>query len=307
MHIDILMATYNGAKHIRTQILSLIAQTYQAWTLFIHDDGSTDETLDIVRELAAQDRRIQLLQDGVTGLGVGMNFMHLLKFSQAPFICFCDQDDYWFENKLQVMLDLIKEKDNNRPQVLYTNAYAWYPEMSHYIGQKVTQRCFLKFEEILLSNHGMQGCSAIFNGQMRALLLRPYKHITLHDVILLVTGIVSQGVTFVDIPLLLYRRHDNNVTILRPESFMKQMFQVLIRHNAIPLVERKNYLAIKEFYEFMRDEMTQQQQQTIALYLRYPSMTPLRRFFSILWHRKFTCHGSHCLLLIKLLIRKYIN
>jgi rhamnosyltransferase len=307
MHIDILMATYNGAKHIRTQILSLTGQTCPEWTLFVHDDGSTDNTLGIVKEFAAQDRRIRLVEDGITGLGAGMNFMHLLKHAQAPFVCFCDQDDYWFENKLQTMLDIIKTKDNSRPQVVYTNAYAWYSGRNNHIGEKVTTRCLHKFEQILLGDHGMQGCSAIFNKQMHALLALPYRHVALHDITLLMAGIVAQGITFVDIPLLLYRRHGNNVTQLRSESFAKRMWQAFIRHRAIPLIDRKNYLAVKEFYELMHPEMTPQQQQTIALYLRYPNRSPLRRFLSILRHWEFTCHGSHGLLLLKLLTRKYIN
>jgi rhamnosyltransferase len=301
------MATYNGAKHIGTQILSLIGQTHQTWTLFVHDDGSTDNTISIVKKFAAQDQRICLIEDGITKLGVGMNFMHLLKFSKAPFLCFCDQDDYWFENKLQVMLDIIEKKDNNYPKVVYTNAYAWYPDKNNYIGRKVTHHCFYKFEQILLGNHGMQGCSAIFNEQMKKALTLPYKHVTLHDMTLLLMGIVAQGIDFVDIPLLLYRRHSDNVTLLRSESFIQQMVRIFFNHRMLPVVDRKNYLAIKEFYDFMSNEMTLQQKKTIALYLKYPDMHPCRRFFSIMRHWKFSSHHSHLILLLKLAIRKYID
>ena len=64
-HIDILMATYNGGLYVRNQILSIIGQTYQDWKLIIHDDGSTDDTLSIIKELVHMDKRIQLIEDGM--------------------------------------------------------------------------------------------------------------------------------------------------------------------------------------------------------------------------------------------------
>ena len=46
--IAILMATYNGERFIREQLDSLFAQTYTDWTLFVRDDGSTDNTISII-------------------------------------------------------------------------------------------------------------------------------------------------------------------------------------------------------------------------------------------------------------------
>ena len=57
-NIDILMATYNGASYIRTQIQSLQAQTLTDWKLYIHDDGSSDDTMSILKEMKAMDSRI---------------------------------------------------------------------------------------------------------------------------------------------------------------------------------------------------------------------------------------------------------
>ena len=56
--LDILMATYNGEAYISQQIYSLQQQTFTDWRLLIHDDGSTDRTIEIIRELAATDQRL---------------------------------------------------------------------------------------------------------------------------------------------------------------------------------------------------------------------------------------------------------
>ena len=123
--IDILMATYNGASYIIPQIQSLQNQTFANWKLYIHDDGSTDETMKIIQSIATTDSRICIIKDGIRFHESGLNFMHLLKFSKAPFCIFCDQDDIWLENKLELMLRFIEAKDNTIPQAVYSNSYIY--------------------------------------------------------------------------------------------------------------------------------------------------------------------------------------
>ena len=92
-NIDILMATYNGAKFIASQIRSLQNQTFTDWKLLIHDDGSTDGTIEILNFFCANDKRINIINDGIQFHNCALNFMHLLKYSDATFCIFCDQDD----------------------------------------------------------------------------------------------------------------------------------------------------------------------------------------------------------------------
>ena len=126
--VDILVATFNGEKFIRAQLLSLLYQSYANIRVIVHDDGSTDATQTIVREIATKDNRVLFIEDGVRCGGAGKNFMHLLKFSDADAVMFCDQDDIWFDNKVSKMLSVLREKDNKVPQVVYSEAYAWYPD-----------------------------------------------------------------------------------------------------------------------------------------------------------------------------------
>ncbi|MBR4154305.1 MAG: glycosyltransferase [Paludibacteraceae bacterium] len=105
--VAILMATYNGAKYLREQIDSLFVQTYRDWTLYIQDDGSKDATLDIIKEYS--DERIVLVDVGLTRQGAGMNFMSLLNMVESEYYMFCDQDDVWFEDKMEKELARMKE------------------------------------------------------------------------------------------------------------------------------------------------------------------------------------------------------
>ena len=107
--VDILLATYNGELYIETQILSIISQTFKKWQLLIHDDGSSDTTIFIIKKWAAIDNRIKLIEDEVKTRNAAKNFMHLLKYSTAEYVMFCDQDDIWFDNKVQLMFDTMSQ------------------------------------------------------------------------------------------------------------------------------------------------------------------------------------------------------
>ena len=89
--VDILLATYNGAKYIRSQIMSIICQSFEDWRLIIHDDGSTDETVAIIKRIV--DPRIVLIEDEKKFGNPCGNFLYLTQFIESPYAMFCDQDD----------------------------------------------------------------------------------------------------------------------------------------------------------------------------------------------------------------------
>lgn len=114
--VDILLGTYNGEAYIEEQLNSIQAQTGGQdfnWRVLIHDDGSTDGTLSIVkkfRKLAP--KKFHLLQDGVTFSSPAQNFIHLLQKSSAPYIMFCDQDDIWKPEKVSASLEALQQMES---------------------------------------------------------------------------------------------------------------------------------------------------------------------------------------------------
>ena len=63
--IDILLATYNGEKYLDTQIASIVNQSYKDWILYIHDDGSSDNTVILIQKWCDLDKRIIFVNDGI--------------------------------------------------------------------------------------------------------------------------------------------------------------------------------------------------------------------------------------------------
>jgi rhamnosyltransferase len=97
--IAILLATYNGGQYLMEQLDSLLQQTCQEWTLYIHDDGSTDNTYDILREYSQKHSNIYVLEYESQRGAMG-NFLSLLQRVEADYYMFCDQDDVWLKQKV---------------------------------------------------------------------------------------------------------------------------------------------------------------------------------------------------------------
>jgi len=104
--VSIIMPSYNSSLFISKSIDSILAQTYHNWELLITDDGSIDNTFDIVNEYVHKDNRIKLyLLKNNFGAAITRN--NSLKHARGRYIAFCDSDDVWKPNKLQLQIDFL--------------------------------------------------------------------------------------------------------------------------------------------------------------------------------------------------------
>lgn len=301
--VDILMATYNGARYIKPQLYSILAQDFSGWRLLVHDDGSVDDTAEILRSFSQKDERIVIIEDGVTGLGPGRNFFHLLQYSSANFICFADQDDYWFENKLSQMLYRIKDVDCTTPQVVYTNGTVWRSDSNDLCG-RINTVAFNTYKELLFFNGGYQGASAIFNRKMLEVIGRDYEHVAMHDQILNLAGIMVRGIHYYSDNLFLYRQHTSNVTTHIQPSYWKRLYYGAFRKN-LKVLDKSYFDGIRAFYNVHKDELIAKDKEVISLFLSYPEENGMYRFFSVVLNG-FSHRGSVLLLMMKMIIRKFI-
>lgn len=106
MKISIAMTTYNGAAYVQAQLDSFARQTRLPDELVITDDGSTDETPDIVRAFAATAPFAVRYEINPGNLGFAQNFSRAMSLCTGDLIFLSDQDDVWFEDKLKTMIDL---------------------------------------------------------------------------------------------------------------------------------------------------------------------------------------------------------
>lgn len=130
--VDILLSTWNGEKFLACQLDSLLAQDYPALRVLVRDDGSTDGTVGIIRKYAAADSRIVFVNDPGDGrarnLGYRDSFMELLsREDDAEYYAFCDQDDFWFPEKVRLGVEALEAVGEGRP-ALYSSSFDYCDE-----------------------------------------------------------------------------------------------------------------------------------------------------------------------------------
>ena len=105
--VSIAMATYNGARYVRDQIESLLAQDYPIHEIVVCDDGSQDGTLDILREYESPSFRVFLNE---SNLGFIKNFEKACGLCEGDYIALCDQDDVWTTNKISTLVEFMQSR-----------------------------------------------------------------------------------------------------------------------------------------------------------------------------------------------------
>lgn len=105
--VSIIVPAYNVENYIGEAIESVLEQTYKNWELIIIDDGSIDNTADIVKNYQI-DKRIFYYYQQNSKQGKARN--HALNKSKGEYIAFLDADDLWVSNKLEMQLQVFQEK-----------------------------------------------------------------------------------------------------------------------------------------------------------------------------------------------------
>ena len=103
--VSIIMPLYNKRPYIRRAIESLQQQTFADWELIIIDDGSTDGS---TAEIPLNDKRIRLLQQENAGPAAARN--RGIREARREFITFLDADDYYYPQKLQEEMILLRKE-----------------------------------------------------------------------------------------------------------------------------------------------------------------------------------------------------
>ena len=211
--VDILLATYNGEKYLREQIDSILNQTHTEFRLLISDDGSTDGTIEILKEYKEKDGRIDVFFQE-NNLGVVKNFEFLLEKVEAKYYMFSDQDDIWKETKIEKSLNKIEEGFDlvySDLEVVDENLNVTYSSYWKLKGIYNKIKKYNNFESLYLNNF-ITGCTMISKKELinSFMPLPNTSKFVLHDY--WISLIISQNgkIAYIEEPLIKYRQHKNN-------------------------------------------------------------------------------------------------
>ena len=233
--ISLCMAVYNGEKFIEKQLKSILKQTIVPNEIIISDDGSTDNTVNLIKATLPTAKIIINPSKGIVS-----NFENALKHSTGKYIFLSDQDDEWQQNKIEKIMPLFAQY----PLIIHD------AEIIDESSQSITTDSFFQLRNSksgIINNlikSTYLGCCMAFTRTVLEKALPFPKNIEMHDRWLGLIGEISGGAYFYPEKLIGYRRHGKNASGGFNKSKYGKLKQLSIRtYMAKELIKR--YLSTK--------------------------------------------------------------
>lgn len=296
MKIAIIMATYNGEKFLGEQIDSICRNTVQDWKLYLFDDGSTDGTILAAESYAARyPGKIQIHRNEKNLRSAG-NFYCGARFvyerEPADYYMFCDQDDRWDADKIEVTLKKMQELEQESasvsrrhtqpfgkepavgeragasdiPLLVYTDSRMTDQE-GHEICPSFQAASHLNSENCdfahLLMENKMPGCTQMMN---HALLTAAFshpgipEHFIMHDWWLGLVAACFGRIGYLNRATMGYRQHGGNV--VGGQSFVSYVKERISGIGRLREMLRADVRQGAEFYEWYGGQMREPERQT---------------------------------------------
>lgn len=244
--ISVVLCTYNGAAYLREQLDSLMRQTLPIAELIIQDDASQDETWAIVSEYAQKYAFIKAIHHE-QNVGFKENFASALQQTTGDFIAYCDQDDIWTDNHLEVLLDLIADKDLAVGNALLIDAQGQsmgFTLREEFRYENVAENDIDKLYPIFYRSSVHQGASMLIRRKLLDTLLPFPEDVAFHDVWTASLACCQSGLNDTEQVITLYRQHGKNVTTHAKPSLWREL---KMRHHVTFAADRIHiYHALRE-------------------------------------------------------------
>lgn len=282
--VSIVLATYNGERFLVEQLNSILAQSYKNIEIIAVDDQSSDNTVSILEEYANRYDNFNVYVNE-SNLGYQKNFEKGFLLSKGDYIAPSDQDDIWFPNKIEILMNNISSNS-----IAFCNS-AFINSVGERLGETMTDtKTLMDFNSPLMY---VIGASAPGHAMLikREIVFdaMPFPTLLSHDNWLGFVATFKKPIKYVDEVLVLYRRHDNNV------------FGYLTKKNRIKdnsnIRVQKAQQRLKLLYDKCPDHLVEEKAVFLALCKSYEgysvknNFTRMRLFFK--YRREILAYKKH--------------
>ena len=229
MKVSIALCTYNGERYIQEQLDSLLSQTRLPDEIIVSDDGSTDQTVSIVKATLSALNIKHHIYTPLEKLGVFKNFEFCMSQCTGDVIFPCDQDDIWKPTKIERHLS--EHLKHPKMNLVYSNADVILKDIDHYLyplwnPKEIASNRYHRLSNIVYKGRSIAGfCMSIKKDFFNAIL--PIPNQVYHDDWCATCAAVSNSIIGIPESLAYYRQHgDNVVGIVRGSklSYLKSLF-----------------------------------------------------------------------------------
>jgi glycosyltransferase involved in cell wall biosynthesis len=237
--VSVVLGTYNGEVYLEEQLRSVLAQTYPSLEIIAIDDGSSDRTVALLQEYAARDSRIRVIVNE-RNLGFIRNFEKGCRLATGKWIALCDQDDYWFPEKIEKMVAAIGDHP-----MIYCDSDLCGEDLQS-LGKKISELVhYQSFDDCrqLCVFSRMYGHATLITRELFE-KANPFLEEVPHDGWLAYHATLYGGVLYLPEVLVKYRQHAGNVfgvvgrkkkkdtAVQRAEKKRKELTRIRVRMNA---------------------------------------------------------------------------
>lgn len=287
--VDILLTTYNGEKYLREQMDSIFSQTYTNWRIIIVDDCSTDNTCPIIMEYKRKyPNKIELYKHNENSGDPASNFFELLNISRAEYVMFCDQDDVWLENKIEMTIKAMKELENKHeqlPVLVHTDLKVVDSKLNVLANSMVRYQKLdsnsKTLKELVVQNN-VTGCTTMLNRKLVSKCCNIPKNVIMHDWWVALIAAAFGVIGFVNEPTILYRQHESNQVGSKDVSSILFLFNKFLHGGEIKRSILATYLQCEAFLNRYSSDLSVRQKNVLRNYLMVACGNKLKRIKRLL-------------------------
>jgi len=220
--VSIVLATYNGEKYLGKQLESLADLNYPNLEIIASDDGSQDNTMQILEEYSMKflQKKIPFtILKNKSAHGLVGNYSYALKHTKGEYVALCDQDDIWESSKIETLLSRIDDFDIVQGQLIVIDEKGnWHPAQYMHDVYETNKTTLYNFYNYLLENP-MLGCATLMRTDFVRKALPVPKGFIYHDWWLVLWAIKrGRGICNIDDQVIYYRQHTENTAKTTFES-----------------------------------------------------------------------------------------
>ncbi|MDR3121069.1 MAG: glycosyltransferase family 2 protein [Clostridiales bacterium] len=298
--VSILLAAYNGERHIARQLDSLLAQKERDFRIFIRDDRSSDATFRIAREYAANNpERIFAVQNDVNSGGSRQNFLRMIAEYRDDYLMLCDQDDVWLPEKIGTELAKMREMEcrhgKDTPLLVHSGLRVVDERLTLVSpgrgGATLARQLNIDPEKTalheLLVQNVLTGCTILYNRALAELVAAGVAAggrqpetadkaandaIIMHDWWLGLVASAFGRIAYIREPLILYRQHAQNAVGSKNTRSLRYIAARLLNSRESREVVRQTYRQAEYFLRVYQDRLSPEQTRLVRAYAAIPNI-----------------------------------
>ena len=241
MLISVCMATYNGEKFIREQMISILDQLSADDEVIVVDDGSTDNTINLLKEFA--DSRIKIYLNN-QNKGHVFTFGKAISLATNDIVFMSDQDDIWIPDRVRIISEKLNKSGLSFASSNFGCINASGSEIPCLIDSLLTSDSSKNIKNIIGIFNGTKfyyGCTMAFKKDFTKIILPIPQFVESHDLWIALAGNLICSNIHIEEKTLMRRIHENNATEFNRGMIAKLWTRVLFLVSIIILLSRQYF------------------------------------------------------------------